>query len=488
MSSIYGWKKKTLDENKQWINTPEQIESDLRKFREVFLFIAKKQGKTSMVAGFALHALAADNEIGAQIVSASGDKEQAAIVFNLARRIVEENPRLSQDVKPFKRSMVCYETASNFIVLSSDVKTKHGPNLSTVIVDEVHVQPNRDLIDTLFAGVAARTQPLKIMLTTAGYDKKSICYEYYDYAKKVQQGIIIDDEFLPIIFELDPEDDWKKEENWKKANPNLGKTVSWNFMRSEFKKAIERPTYENTFKRLHLNQWTEQDTRWMAVELWDACNDPLIVEQLRGLSCFGGVDLASKIDITASALIFPVGNKIHVLPHFWMPKENISLRKKRDRVDYDVWVRQGYITATEGNVMDNDAVLNYFDDAQKIYNIQEIGVDPWNAQDLMVKMSQNGLNIVEVPQRFKSQSDATKKTEALILSKLLVHGGNPVLRWMFSNVMIERDSNDNIRPSKKKSSEKIDGIMAIINAISRYLVNENTLGRSIYETQGIMTL
>jgi phage terminase large subunit-like protein len=483
---IFGWKRKAFNEDGKWINTSEQLQQDVRKFRDVFVFVPRKNGKSYIGAGFALQGLFADNEIGARVVSAAADREQAALIYDVAKQIVEENPRLHKKAITYRRTMVVEQTASNYKVLSADVKTKHGKNLTRVVVDEVHAQPNRDLIDVLFTSVGARIQPLKIMLTTAGFDKMSICYELYDYAKKVIEGIVTDEEFLPIIFEPSEKDDWRDEKTWIKVNPNLGISVQWDYFRSEFKKACERPSYENTFKRLHLNFWTEQETRWVPIEIWDECNGEINLQELEGAVCFAGVDLASKVDITALALVFPVGNQIKVLWDFWMPKNNIPLRHKRDRVDYDVWVRQGYIHATEGNVMDYDCVRKRIHELRTKYHIKEIGFDPWNAQDLIAKVGQDGLECVQVNQTFSHLTNPTKELEALVLSHRIAHGGNPVARWMFRNISVFEDGNGNIKLNKKASKEKIDGIVALVNALSRYqaYVDKETA----YNKRGLRTI
>lgn len=467
---IYGWKRL----------------NGTRKYREVFIFVSRKNGKSFLSVGFALYGLFADNEKGGRVVCAAADRDQARQVYDSARQIVEEDPDLIRYCMTYRHTMSVPSTASNFQVLSADVKTKHGKNLSTVIIDEVHALPNRELIDVLFTGVGAREQPLKIMLTTQTHNKKSACWEFYDYAKKVQQGIKEDPEFFPVLFELSEKDNWKDKKSWYKANPNLDISIPISYLESEFSKALIRPSYENTFKRLHLNMLTEQETRWVPVEEWDACKGEINISTLSNASTWIGIDLSSKVDLSAVLLLFPVKEKILILPFFWMPKDNIDLRKKRDRVDYDVWARQGYITLTEGNVIDYEVIEKKFLELAGIFNIKEIGFDPWNAQQLMTKLETNGLEVVQIPQTFSHLSNATKELEAWILSRRIVHDGNPVLRWMFSNVAIMEDGNGNIKINKKKCTEKIDGISALINGINRMLaVKEEKPSR--YASEGIRT-
>lgn len=490
VAMIYGWKEKSFDEQGQWIRTVAQIESDLRKFREVLIFIPRKNGKSFLGSGLALKGLFADNEKGARVVSAGADREQAALIFDVAKKIVEDNEELSKEAEPFRRTIIIPSTASNYQVVSADVATKHGKNLSTIIVDELHAQPNRDLVDVLFTSVGARLQPLKIMLTTAGHDHNSICYEYYDYAKKVLDGTLVDEQFFAVIFEPDEGDDWREESTWLKANPNLGISITWDYFRGEFRKALAKPSYENTFKRLHLNMWTQQDVRWVPVEEWDRCNEPFDLRMLLGRECWGGVDLATKVDICAYVLLFPIDDIFYLLPHFWMPKENIPIRKKRDRVDYEVWERQGLLTATPGSVMDYGVIKQHIRKSAELYNIKSIGFDEWNAQDLMSTLDSEGMNIVGVPQIFKYLSDPTKELEARILDqrrRRIRHNGNPVLRWMFGNLAVVEDDNGNIRFSKKKSKEKIDGMVAVVNAMSRYLTREKD-DESVYKRRGVRVI
>lgn len=487
IAMTYAWKQKTFDDNGEWIKTTEQLDSDLRKFREVFIFIPRKNGKSFLGAGFALEGLFADNEQGARVISAAADREQAALIFDVAKQIVEENEFLLKDAEPFRRTIIVPRTASNYKVVSADVKTKHGKNLSHIIIDELHAQPNRDLTDVLFTSVGARLQPLKVMATTAGHDRNSICYEYYDYAKKVAAGILVDEQFFPVIFEPDEGDDWKEESTWLKANPNLGVSITWDYFRGEFKKALAKPSYENTFKRLHLNMWTQQDVRWVPVEEWDGCGETFDPRILLGKECWGGVDLASKKDLCAYSLIFPIDEIFYILSWFWVPQDNIPTRKTRDRVDYDVWARQGHIIATPGNTVDYSKIRSVIEETRRLYQVKTVGFDEWNAQDTMTMLEASGLDVVKVPQIPKYLSDPTKEFEAKILSRRIRHNNNPVLRWMFGNLAAIEDSNGNIRFCKKRSKEKIDGMVSIINGLSRYLMAKKDAD-SVYKTRGIRVI
>lgn len=487
VSMIYGWKEKTFDEDGAWIQTNDQFDADLRKFREVLIFIPRKNGKSFLGAGFGLKGLFADGEPGARVVSAAADREQAALIFDVAKTIVEENETFLKDAEPYRRTITVPSEGSNYVVVSADVKTKHGRNLSTIIVDELHAQPNRDLVDVLFTSVGARLQPLKIMLTTAGHDKETICHEYYDYARKVLEGILVDEQFFPVIFEPDEGDDWKDESTWLKANPNLGVSVTWDYFRGEFKKALAKPSYENTFKRLHLNIWTQQDVRWVALEEWEANNQVFDPRILLGRECWGGVDLASKVDIAAFVLIFPIDLVLYILPWFFVPRENMAIRKQRDRIDYELWAKQGHIIATPGRSCDYAHIRKIIYECYDLYNIKSIGFDQWNAQDTMTTLEADGKNVVVVPQIYKYLSDPTKELEARILDRRIRHNNNPVLRWMFSNLAVVEDASGNVRFDKDKSNEKIDGMVAIVNALSRYLMSEKEK-ESVYKSRGVRVI
>ena len=316
--------------------------------------------------------------------------------------------------------------------------------------------------------MGARRQPLTVITTTAGYDKHSLCYELWDYAEKVSAGIIQDDSFLPAIFAAGKDDDWKDPKTWAKANPNFGVTVQQSFYEQECQKAIALPSYENTFRRLYLNQWTEQDVRWLSMDAWDACAAP--VPDLAGLPCFAALDLSSTTDLSALVLAFPIEDTIHLLPFFWMPAEGIKKRVERDRVPYDRWIKDGFIEATPGRVIDYEYIRNKINALAEKYHIKEIAVDRWNATQLSTQLEGDGFEMIGFGQGFASMAAPTKELERRILEGTINHGKNPVLRWMASNVTTEQDAAGNLKPSKKKSTERIDGIVATIMALGRVAV------------------
>jgi phage terminase large subunit-like protein len=439
-----------------------------RRYRTAYIEVPRKAGKSTLGAGIALYLLLADGEPGAEVVSAAADREQAAIVFDVAAEMVRAKAALRDRCRIYRRAIVVPNTASGYKVISAEAYSKHGLNLHGVIFDELHAQPSRDLWDVLTTSTGARRQPLVVAITTAGYDRNSICWEVHDYAVKVRDGIIDDPSFLPVVFGADAEADWTSPATWSAAHPGLGRTVSLEYMQAECEKAQRLPGYENTFKRLLLNIWTEQHSRWLQMATWDACTGAL--PDLRGRECFAGLDLSTTTDLSALVLLFPIDGKLYVRPFFWVPQDRIRGRVLRDRVPYDVWVRDGLIEATEGAVVDYEAIRKRINDLATQYRIREIAVDRWNATQLATQLQGDGFEVVAFGQGFASMTAPCRELERLLLGGELVHDGNAVLRWMASNVSVQQDAAGNIKPNKAASTERIDGIVALVMALGRYMV------------------
>ena len=438
-----------------------------RKYRTAYIEIPRKNGKSSLCAGLALYLLLADGEQGGEVYSAAVDRAQAAIVFEAAKQMLVASPALRNRAQPYKRSIVVLGTASKYEVLSADAPSKHGLNASGIVFDELHAQPNRELWDVLTTSTGAREQPLVIAITTAGYDRNSICWEQHEYARRVQSGVIDDPSFFSYIVAADEEDDWRDPKVWAKANPSLGVTITKEYLETEAKRAMEVPAYQNTFRRLHLNQWTQQESRALDIAAWDASAGLVLPERLKGRACFGGLDLASTTDIAALTILFPDADGYEVLPFFWIPEENMREREARDRVPYSTWVRQGFVAATPGNVIDYAAIRQKINALGGIYNIREIGHDPWNATQVALELDGDGFKMIPIRQGFQSMSPPTKELLRLVMAKKLTHGGNPVLRWMADNLAVKQSPEGNVKPDKDKSMAKIDGIVALIMAIDR---------------------
>ncbi len=460
-----------------------------RRYRTAYIEIPRKNGKSTLCAGIALYLLFADGEPGAEVYSAAADREQAAIVFDEAKSMTAASRELSKRSTVYKRSIVSKADRCVYKVLSADAFTKHGLNAHGIIFDELHAQPNRDLWDVLKTSTGARRQPLTVAITTAGYDRNSVCWEQHEYARQVLDGTIEDDTFFAYIAAAGPDDDWQDPEVWAKANPGLGATVKAEYLENEARVAAQTPAYQNTFRRLHLNQWTQQETRWLSIDAWDKCAKPVDAESLGGQVCYAGLDLASTTDIAALVLVFPDGEEpegYDVVPFFWIPGDNILDRVRRDRVPYDAWVRQGHVIATDGNVIDYRAILVKLDELAQRFDVREIAYDRWGASKLVQELQDGGLEVVPFGQGFASMSPPTKELLNLILSERIRHGGHPVLRWMANNMVVRQDPAGNVKPDKSKSTEKIDGMVAMIMAMDRAARNSDA--GSVYEDRGLLTL
>lgn len=442
----------------------------LRQYKTVYVEAPKKQGKSPLAAGIALYLLFAEDEPGAEIYSAACDREQASIVFDIAADMVRRNLKLAHRCKILDSTKrIVHNKGSFYRVLSADVRTKHGFNPHAVIFDELHAQPNRNLFDVLTVGTgAARRQPVIFIITTAGWDRTSICWEIHERARKIKGGITEDPTFLPVIYAADEKDDWTDEAVWKKCNPSLGHILNIGEFRDHCKLAQELPSEENNFRRFRLNQWVRQETRYIPMDRWRGeCAEPFDPEMLLERPCYGGLDLASIQDLAAFLLLFEVDGLTYCLPKFWIPEKNIEQRCRRDGVPYDVWVRQGYITATPGNTIDYDYIENDIEKLGKIYKIQEIAYDRWGSAQIIPHLEMMGFTVLMFGQGWKSMSNPTKAMLREILKGTLRHNDNPVLTWNADNLMVMTDAAANVKPDKEKSTEKIDGITALIMALDR---------------------
>lgn len=469
-------------------------EDGTRQFHTAYVEIGKKNGKSELAAAVALYLLYADNEPSAEVYGAAADRQQASIVFDVANNMVKMSPALMRRSKIMSatRRVVNYANAGFYQVLSAEVGTKHGLNVSGLVFDELHAQPNRKLYDVLTKGSGdAREQPLFFIITTAGTDKNSICYEMHTKAADVLAGRKIDPTFYPVVYGLDLEDDWHDEENWYKANPSLGYTIKIDRVREAYKEALQNPAEENIFRQLRLNTWVNSTVCWIPENVYDKGSAPFDENMLAGRECYGGLDLSSTTDITAFVLVFmPLRDDepYYVLPHFWLPEETLDLRVRRDHVPYDVWKKQGYINVTEGNVIHYGFIEKYITELGKRYNIREIGVDPWNASHIIQNLEGAGFTMVTIGQGYKSMSAPSKELYKLLLEGKIAHGGHPVLRWMAGNVVAETDEAENVKPTKAKSTEKIDGIVALVMALDRCVRNQNARRGSVYDNRGMIII
>ncbi len=456
-----------------------------RQFRTAYVEIPKKNGKSELAAAVALYLLYADNEPSAEVYGAAADRQQASIVFDVARQMVDMTPALVKRSKIMAagKRIVNYSNGGYYQVLSAEVGTKHGLNVSGLVFDELHSQPNRQLYDVLTKGSGdAREQPLYFLITTAGTDRESICYEVHMKALDLLKGTKIDPSFYPVVYGLADDQDWNDEANWYQANPSLGYTIKIDRVRDAYKDALENPAEENVFRQLRLDQWVGSTVAWIPEHVYDKGDIPIDLEKLKGRDCYAGLDLSSTSDITAFVMVFPPkteGENYIVLPHFWLPRETLQLRVRRDHVPYDVWEKQGLFHITEGNVVDYNFVRKTINELGQEYHICEIGVDRWNATQLITDLDGDGFVMVPIGMGFKDMSPGMKELYKLLLEGKITHGGNPILRWMAGNVVAEIDAAENIKPSKKKATEKIDGIVALIMGLDRCIRHEMT--GSVYD-------
>lgn len=459
-----------------------------RQYRTCYIELPRKNGKSTLAAAIALYLLFADEEIGAQVYSAANDRNQAALVFNDAAAMVRQSSALVRRSKVIdsQKRIVYHAQNSFYSAISAEAYSKFGYDSHGVIYDELHAAPNRDLWDVLTTSFGARRQPLLLCITTAGYDRNSICWEQHDYACKVRDGIIDDPTFLPIIYAAPDDADWTDENVWYDCNPALGVFRNFEEMRTLCAKAQETPALEMTFRRLYLNQWTSSVERWMPMDKWDACGGEVDEKSLSGQVCYAGLDLAATTDLTALSLVFPKDDSYDVLMRFWIPGDTAHEKERKDRVPYSLWARQGSIKLTEGNVIDYGYIREELRELREQFTIQEIAFDRWGATKLVQDLQDDGFTVVPFGQGYASMSPPTKELMNLVLSKKIRHGGHPVLRWNADNMVVSQDPAGNLKPDKAKATQKIDGCVALIMAIDR-ATRHTQPEPSLYEARGVVS-
>ena len=463
-----------------------------RQLRTAFVEICKKVGKSELAAAVALYLLYADNEPSAEVYGAAADRQQASIVFDVARQMVEMSPALLKRSKLMTatKRIVNYGNLGYYQVLSAEVGGKHGFSVSGLVFDEIHTQPNRQLYDVLTKGSSdARQNPLHFIITTAGTDRHSIAYELHTKAVDILEGRRVDPTFYPVVYGLKDDEDWEDEANWYKVNPSLGYTVDIERLRDAYREAKQNPADEVTFKWLRLNMWVSSTVAWIPDAIFMKGNEEIDLAALEGRDCYGGLDLSSTGDITALVLMFPPRDedeKYILLPFFWVPEETIPQRVKAASVPYDIWERQGYLLSTEGNVIHYDFIEKFINDLAEKYHIVEIAVDRWNATQMIQNLEGDGFTMVPFGQGFASMSGPTKDFYRLLMEGKIIHGGHPVLRWMAGNVVVDTDPAGNIKVTKAKAKEKIDGIVAAIMALDRCIRNQTEPQGSVYDERGLL--
>lgn len=478
---------------------PKQVKW-LRRFRTAYLEIARKNGKTTLLAGIGLLLAFFDGEAGAEVYAAATKRDQAKICWGEAARMVKATPSLRKRITVLVANLNDPGTNSKFEPLGADGDNLDGLNPAGGIVDELHAHKDRKVVDVLETGTGAREQPMMCYITTAGSNKHSVCWEYHEMGTKMLEGHVPDDSIFAFIATLDacdacraegrqaPKDgckdcdDWRKSAVWIKANPNLGVSVKTEEIALQVEQAKSTPGQRNRVLRLRMNVWTETASLWLNLAKWDACADAAALEELEGAECYVGVDLSSTIDLTAIQTVFPDGNgEYDVHGRYFIPEENIEERVKRDRVPYDVWRDDGHIETTDGDMVDYDRIRVILNEIGAKYDVRVIVMERWNSRQLQAQLQGDGFEVIEISQAFAGLSAASKEFERLVAEGKIHHDGNPVLRWAASNVAIEEDAYGNIRPSKKASNERIDPITAIIFPLDHALRSEGEADPQIYE-------
>lgn len=470
VATLFGWKRA----------------DGTRRYRLLLLFVARKNGKSTLAAGIALYLLACDGELGAEVYLAAEDKDQAKIVYRIASGQVKRNATLDRHIKrrPSYARLIHEASDSWLEAIPADGEGAHGLNPSAAVCDEVHLWPGRDLWEALVTGTGARTQPLIAVISTVGNDTESLCYELYSEGCDVRDGKIDDPELLPVIYEVPEDVDWRDEENWPRANPSIGYGVQVEHLRSKVAKARRNPALENAVRQLQFNQWVEAAVRWVSSERWEACALPADAwPDLVGLPSFGGLDLGESDDLSAFAQVWLLDGKVYVRVRQWCPSDAIAEAARPYRKRYRAWVQQGHLIETSGATTDYDAIEAAIAAAHEASPMRELGYDPWQAAATVNRLEAEGVPCVKVPQNMGGMAFGTKRTLELILDGDLVHDGSPLLAWNVAKTVPAFDASGNMRPDKRKScgrdgaKGKIDGAVAAIIAIGRALVHQEPRSR-----------
>lgn len=453
VGSLFGWKR-----------------GEVRRFRTAYVETGKGSGKTPLAGGVGIIGLSADGEAAAEVYSGATAADQAKICWLDAKRMVERSPALSARLDVSVGALSHPASGSTFRPVSSEHRGLDGKRVHMALVDELHEHRDAQVVDKLRAGTKGRKQALIFEITNSGYDRHSVCWQHHEYSLKVLEGVLENDEWFAYVCALDEGDDWKDPTVWIKANPSLGITITERYLAEQVREAEGMPSKQNIVRRLNFCEWTEQSERAIDMTLWDKGSEPIDIAALRGRACFGGLDLARVSDLSAFVLLFPPladGESWKVLPWFWVPKDDIAHRASRDRVPYDVWVREELIAATPGNTTDFGFIQAKILELAGLYDIRQIGFDRTFAgeiiQGLIAELGEE--RVVQFGQGFLSMGAPTAELLRLIKGEELQHGGNPVLRWNASNLSCATDPAGNLKPDKEHSTERIDGISALCNAI-----------------------
>jgi phage terminase large subunit-like protein len=486
VGQIFGWKS-----------------GGARRFRHVYCETAKGGGKSPLAAGIALAVLFLDAEPGAEIYCAAVTREQAGVQFRDCVRMAQASPDLARQLVIGEHNIAHPASGSFIRPVSSEARALDGKRVGVALIDELMEHPTADVYDKMRAGTKTRRQPLIVVTTNAGYDKHSVAWRLHAYSVQVLEGVQQNDTWCAFIAALDPCaacraagheqpaencpacDQWTNEDVWVKANPLLDLVLPRQYLREQVEEALAMPSKRAVVQRLNFSLWTSASVRWLPVDAWAACGVPVTAAALIGRRCIAGLDLSETRDLSALVLLFPdEAGGYDVLPFFWCPEEDIRQRAQRDHVPYDEWATAGWLEATPGNVIDFARIRARILELGRTYQLAEVCYDPWRARQLAAQLAEDGIPMTELPQTLGNISPAARELERLLLSRQLRHGNNPILSWCAGNVVIDTDAAGNIRPSKRRSTERIDGIAALVTALARASVVRT--GRSVYDERGVL--
>lgn len=509
IASIFGWRRK---------------ENKLRRYKKAYVQVSRKNGKTTFASGIGNYCFFCDSpaEAGVEIYYIATKKDQAKIAWSESERQIRKAKALNKEAITYKQTSTITkkkDTASKSKPLGQDSNTEDGLNPHLVIVDEYHAHPDNELLNVLESGMGARRQPLTFIITTAGFDKTSVCFSEYEYAKQILQGSLNNDEYFCIIYEPDNiKDIWIFMSEYKEklnnnqntqeqeelinniifqANPNINISVKDSYLKSRLFEGLDKPAQRTDILTKNLNVWTQASEVWISSDRWlkSYLHQNININELKGKRACIGLDLATTRDIAAYVLCFDtVDNDPYILlPRFFMPKENIRQRSKEDRVPYELWASQGLITLTNGDIIDFDIIESSILQDAKDFEIIEIAYDPWKAIEIITHLESEGFKMQQVRQSFAvgGLSEGTSLFEKTIDERKLLHGNNPVLNWMISCCEVKTDGRDNylpVKPDRRRSYKRIDGVVASIMALHRVIKNHFEDTKSIYESEGVFSL
>lgn len=469
--NVYGWEKS----------------DGTRRFRYSYTEVAKKNGKTAMMAGAALWAIDMDGEAGAEVYVAATKSEQAMICFRDCKKFVEASPDLRSEFELLQYAVYNPVNNSSIKPLSKDTKSQDGINTHTAIIDEYHAHKNDEMFDNIKSSTMARRQPLVHIITTAGFDMTSPCYDFRQTASDVVRGLKEDDALFVAIHSMDEEDDWTDYNNWIKSNPSLGQTLSLESLLDELTRVQNQPSKQYGFRVKNLNQWVNQPKHWISDEDWMACGKQYSANDLKGMSCCGGLDLAAVRDLAALSLNFDMPDgSVQTLQWYWLPEATAEKLYGEHGDNYRFWAESGFIKLTDGNAIDHRVIQKDIEALSKIYDIKCLGYDPYQSIETIVFLQDVGIDCKGFGQNIKSMSTPSKELESRVIDGRICHNFNPVTRWMMNNCTTYTDPNDNIKVKKSNEKGKIDGVIAIIIGLGVKVDHELSAKKqkSVYDREG----